>query len=768
MRKNRAKEDGTMRAPVLVLVLSLGLTVPLLAQGILIPVADGSPRDTRVPLPFRVKQHLVHVSIRDGVAETTIEQTFVNLTDVAQEAEYWFPVPEGAAVTRFTLTVGDKAVEARLLPKEEARRIYESIVRRRRDPALLEFAERNLLRARVFPIPPKGERRIQLRYTETLRREGEVNRYLLPLRATRAATRPTEPVGYVRVRVEIATGAPLTNVYCPSHSEAVVKREGANRATIEWSAENIIPERDLQVYYSTSTQQYDLRVLTYRTTGDGYFLLLLAPNGGQQPPRMPRHLVFVFDRTGSMAGDKIKQAKEALAYCVRNLQPEDRFNVILFNEQPQKLFDGLVPVTRENVEKAVREVEALTAQGGTNIADALREALRLFTNEQRNVLQAVVFLTDGLPTVGETDPQRILDAVQELNQNRRVRIFSFGVGYDVNVSLLDTLCQRNRGISSYVRPEENIEARVSAFYNAISTPLLADLKLFCEGVEAYDIYPRDLPDLFAGDQIVVAGRYRGSGRGAVVLEAISRQRQERIRHVVDFPNRGESMDFIPRLWAMRKIGYLMDEVRLRRNQEVIDDIVRLAREYGIVTEYTSFLIDEDMILARGDDRRVSLRAREFVTMLLSSGLTLGKGAVDASVRAQALQRQGTGGAAAPPALAGLPGTPAQSHQSLGLPVAPDGTAQRAQQVVRNIGGRTFYQQGRQWMDSRYQSGQQVIKVQAFSDAHFALLRRRPELRQYLSVGEEVLVQLERVAVQIAPDGKTDLTEEEWRLIEARA
>ncbi len=759
-----------MRTPVLVMVLLLGFAVPLLAQGILIPVADGSPRDTRVPLPFRVKQHLVNVSIRDGVAETTIEQTFVNLTEVAQEAEYWFPVPEGAAVTRFTLTVGDRAVEARLLPKEEARRIYESIVRRRRDPALLEFAERNLLRARVFPIPPKGERRIQLRYTETLRREGEVNRYLLPLRATRAATRPTDPVGYVRVRVEIATGAPLTNVYCPSHSEAVVKREGANRATIEWSAETIIPERDLQVYYTTSTEQYDLRMLTYRTTGDGYFLLLLAPNGGQQPPRMPRHLVFVFDRTGSMAGDKIRQAKEALAYCVRNLQPEDRFNVILFNEQPQKLFDGLVSVTRENVEKAVREVEALTAQGGTNIADALREALRLFPNEQRNVLQAVVFLTDGLPTVGETDPQRILDAVQELNQNRRVRIFSFGVGYDVNVNLLDTLCQRNRGIASYVRPEENIEARVSAFYNAISVPVLADLKLFCEGVEAYDLYPRDLPDLFAGDQIVVAGRYKGSGRGAVVLEAMSRQRQERIRHVVDFPDRAESMDFIPRLWAMRKIGYLMDEVRLRRNQEVIDEIVRLAREYGIVTEYTSFLIDEDMILAQGDDRRVSLRAREFVTMLLRSGLTMGKGAVDASVRAQALQRQGIWGAAAPPAVVapGMAGLPAQSHESLGLLVAPDGTAQRAQQVVRNIGGRTFYQQGRQWMDSRYQSGQQVIKVQAFSDAHFALLRRRPELRQYLSLGEEVLVQLERVAVQIAPDGKTDLTEDEWRLIEARA
>jgi Ca-activated chloride channel family protein len=767
MRKNRAKEDGNMRTPVLVMVLLLGFALPLLAQGILIPVAEVSPRDSRVLLPFRVKQHLVNVSIRDGVAETTIEQTFVNLTDVAQEAEYWFPVPEGAAVTRFALTVGDKAVEARLLPKEEARRIYESIVRRRRDPALLEFAERNLLRAQVFPVPPKGERRIQLRYTETLRREGEVNRYLLALRATRAASRP---VDYIRVRVEIATGAPLTNVYCPSHSEAVVKREGANRATIEWSAENIIPERDLQVYYSTSAQQYDLRVLTYRTAGDGYFLLLLAPNGGQQPPRMPRHLVFVFDRTGSMAGDKIKQAKEALAYCVRNLQPEDRFNVILFNEQPRKLFDGLVPVTRENVERTVREVEALTAQGGTNIADALREALHQFpAEEQTSVLQAVVFLTDGLPTVGETDPQRILDAVQELNQNRRVRIFSFGVGYDVNVSLLDTLCQRNRGISSYVRPEENIEARVSAFYNAISTPLLADLKLFCEGVEAYDIYPRDLPDLFAGDQIVVAGRYKGSGRGAVVLEAMSRQRQERIRHVVDFPDRAESMDFIPRLWAIRKIGYLLDEVRLRRNQEVANEIVRLAKEFGIVTEFTSFLIDEDMILAQADDRRLSIRAMDVSNSMMLAA-PAGRAAVDASVSAQTLQRQGIAGAAAPPvaAMAGLPGRAAQSHESLGLPVAPDGTAQRAQQVVRNIGGRTFYQQGRQWMDSRYRSGQQVITVQAFSEAHFALLRRRPELRQYLSLGEEVLVQLERVAVQIAPNGKTNLTEEEWKLIEARS
>lgn len=745
-----------MRASAIVGVLLVCLASVATAQGVLI-----APDDARGQ-PFQVKQHLVNVSIRDGVAETTIEQTFVNTTDVAQEGEYWFPVPEGAAVTRFTLTVGDRAVEARLLPKEEARRIYENIVRRRRDPALLEFAERNLLRARVFPIPPKGERRIQLRYTETLRREGEVNRYLLPLRATRAVSRP---LGYLRVRVEVVTGAPLTNVYCATHPEAVVKREGANRATVEWSAESILPERDLQIYYSTSSEKYDLRVLTYRASGDGYFVMLLAPNGGHKPPKLPKQIVFVFDRTGSMAGDKIKQAKEALAYCVRNLQPEDRFNVILFNEQPHKLFEALVPVTRENVEKAVREVESLTAQGGTNIADALREALRLFPKEEANALQAVVFLTDGLPTVGETDPTRILNAVNEINPNRRIRVFSFGVGYDVNVHLLDRLCQQNRGISSYVRPEENIEARISAFYNAINVPVLADLKLFCEGVEAYDIYPRDIPDLFAGDQIVVTGRYKGSGRGAVVLEAMSRQQRERIRHAVDFPERAESMDFIPRLWAVRKIGYLLDEVRLHRNQEVIDEIVRLAKEYGVVTEFTSFLIEEDMILAQADDRRMLLRAQGLV--LGTTQPPSGAAAMDASIQAQTLQRQGFGGAAAVP-LAARAGRARQSQESLGLAYTPSEAAQRAQQAVRNIGTRTFYQQGKQWVDSRYQSGQRLITVQAFSEAYFALLRKRPDLRQYLSLGEDVLVQLERVAVQVAPQGKPSLTEEEWRLIEARS
>ncbi|MCS6829036.1 MAG: hypothetical protein NZ749_00165 [bacterium] len=327
--------------------------------------------------------------------------------------------------------------------------------------------------------------------------------------------------------------------------------------------------------------------------------------------------------------------------------------------------------------------------------------------------------------------------------------------------LLDQLAEAHRGASDYVRPEENIEAKVSRFYDRISLPLLTDLRLRIEGVETYEVYPAELPDLFAGDQIVVTGRYKGSGRGAMVLEAMSRQQRERIRHAVDFPERAESMDFIPRLWAVRKIGYLLDEVRLHRNQEVIDEIVRLAKEYGVVTEFTSFLIEEDMILAQAGDRRMLSRAQGLVFGMAQP--PSGAAAVDTSVQAQTLQRRGFGGAAAP-----LPGIVAgrggQSQESLGLAYTPSGVSERAQQVVRNIGTRTFYQQSKQWVDSRYQKGQRVITVQAFSEAHFALLRKRPDLRQYLSLGEDVLVQLERVAVQIAPQGKSSLSEEEWRLI----
>ncbi len=733
---------------------------PMGAQGILIP-SDDTPPDHRIieQRPFRIKEQIVWVSIRDNLAETTIEQLFINESAAPQEAEYWFPVPRDAAVSRFTMVVGDKEVQARLLPVDEARRIYESYVRRRRDPALLEFAGQGLLRARVFPVPAKGTCRIRLSYAETLRREGAATRYLLPLRATRAQMRPIERV---HLQIELRTSKPLVSLYTPSHPDAWAQREGVNRARIEWEGRNLIPERELRLYFTTTADPYDLQVFTYRTSGDGYFLVLFTPSPERRTERLPKHLVFVLDRTGSMAGAKLEQAKAALQYCLNNLQPDDKFNLIVFNEQPIVLFETLMPATRANVQQALRTIEGLDARGGTNILDALREAFRCLPIERTPALRAVVFLTDGLPTVGETNPERILQAVRELNEQREIRLFTFGVGYDVNVQLLDRLCEQNRGTPEYVRPEENIETRLARFSDRINLPLLTDLRLTLEGVQAYDIYPAALPDLFEGDQLVIMGRYRGSGRAVITLEGRARERLQRLSQTVQLPHYADTMDFIPRLWAIRKVGYLIDQWRLHQNEEVRAEIIRLAREYGIVTEFTAFLIDEDMILAQEADIR--FRGDQVLGAARASSV-MGKSAVDQSQRAQSLQRAGAGG------FGSAPGAPAtQTGESIQLYYGnahlPQAIAQQAAQRVRHIGDRTFYQKGTQWIDSRYKPDEQlpVLQIAPYSDAYFELLRRQPKLQRYLALGEEVILRLEKAVVQITPSGKSQLSAREWELI----
>lgn len=741
-------------------LMGCALLATLSAQGVLILPDDGMPSDRRIPFrergPILLKEHTVRVSIRDNLAETTIEQLFVNESPIALEAEYWFPVPRDAAVSGLTMTVDDRTVEAKLLPADEARRIYESFVRQQRDPALLEFVGHNLLRLRVFPIPANGSRRITLRYAQTLPREGAMVHYHLPLRATRAAARP---VGRVRVEVEAQTRQPLTSFYSPSHPEVWVQRPAPNRARLQWEAHNLTMERDLHLYFSSTANPYDLQLFTYRAGDDGYFMALFAPNPEQRVERLPKHLVFVFDRTGSMAGEKIEQAKAAFKYCLNNLQPNDKFNLIVFSEQATPLFEGLAPATREHVQRAIQHVESLQAQGGTNIYEALRMAFQSLPVERTPALRAIVFLTDGLPTVGERDPDQILKMTREQNPSRAIRMFNFGVGYDVNVHLLDQLAEAHRGASEYVRPEENIEAKVSRFYDRISLPLLTDLRLRIEGVETYEVYPVELPDLFAGDQLMVVGRYRGGGRATVYLEGQERNRRAQARQSVEFPARNDEMDFLPRLWAARKIGYLLNEWRLNRNEEVRAEIIRLAQEYGIVTQFTAFLIDEDMILARE-----ALRMRRALSAPGGFGgaPASGRTAVDQSQTAAQLSYPMQGYQYTAPDLV-------RAAEALQLGAMAIGDAAPIEQVVqrvRNLGERTFYRKGAQWIDSRYNTEEKlpVIEVAAFSDAYFQLLARMPRLRPYLTLGDEVLLRLDKVVIQIAKQGKTTLTEAEWKQI----
>ncbi|MBC7527338.1 MAG: VWA domain-containing protein [Chthonomonadaceae bacterium] len=785
------------------------------AQGIIFP--DRFEERISRPLPpvrespFYVKNLRINAVVHDSVAETVVEQTFVNDSNIEQEGTYLYPLPEGATPSAFSMTVGDKTMEPRVLTREEARSIYESIVRRRKDPALLEYVGRNLVRISVFPIPAHGERVIRMRYTETLKPENGLRRYSTTLSTARFGARP---VGTSVISVRIETNSPLKNVYSPSHS-INVGRPSEKTATVSWEGTNAVSDRDFSVLYSTSDDDVGLSLLTYKTgESDGYFLLLASPRISVPKSKiLPKQVVFVLDKTGSMAGEKIVQARKSLLFCLNSLHPEDKFNVVTFAESAESLNQGLVFATEANVRKAKDYVSGIEASGGTNIDEGLKTGLSLLKKDGGNQ-KMLIFMTDGLPTLGETNVATIMKHAKEATPPN-TRIFSFGLGYDVNVPFLDKLASENKGDADFIRPEEDVEAKVSAFYSKVASPVLSNLSLALEGVDAYDLYPKAYPDLFKGSQLVIAGRFRGNSTGLVRLAGMANGTKESFTIKADMASAGGRDSYLPRLWASRKIGYLIDELRLKEasapgRQEVVDEIVRLSREFGIITEYTSFLVDEREQTAlglRGADALTSngIYLREITKRSRAGGYS-GSAAVEQSFRAKDLSASNapasryqsqygdaSGGfaggflpdglrredlhaydvdwsllipnanynarKASPAGPAGPPGGKGRTgRETYGLEKTS------APQVnLQAIKDRAFYRQSNNlWQDALYDAKKQKLtKIQAYSEAHFALMRNVKSLSDYSSAGESVIVKLSaKNAIEIGKTGRETLTSAE--------
>ncbi len=804
------------------------------AQGIIFP-----ERPEMRDQPFSVKSVRVSASISDGICETTVEQVFVNNANFEQEGTYLFPLPEGASVSSFSLRAGERVIEGRLLGKDEARGIYESIVRRRKDPALLEYVGRGLFRSSVFPIPAHGERTLTLKYTEVLKSEGGLKRYGYTLSTGRFSSRPIQVSSIV---VRLNPPPPLKTVYSPTH-DVSVRRNDDHSAIASWEGHGEFPDRDFALYYGTSSDDVGLNLITYQSgIGDGYFMLIASPRFSVPKDRiLPKQIVFVLDRTGSMQPNgKMDQAKAALHYCVSNLNPQDRFDVITFNESTDILTKSLVQATPENVKRAQKFASEVDASGGTNIDEALRAALGLLKPESGSQ-KMIVFLTDGLPTIGETNIETILANVRRINGGSRLasagafnpdeatgvrsRIFCFGVGYDVNVPFLDRLAEENRADADYVRPQESIESIVSAFYAKVSSPILSSLKLAFDGAEVYDVYPKTMPDLFKGGQVVVTGRYRGSPHGSVRLTGYAQDKPATFTLTDGFGENGARSGMIPRIWAARKIGYLLDQVRLHANQEVIDEIVRLSKEYGIITPYTAYLADErqDMAFrprfADGTNhydldgsvlRLGEAEARQELNRLGGRGRgetgaeethrSLNSKEYQSANRAPAGSQGfggfGGGGAGGPgqgdlrdriakmPSISGgafggvrsdngrelakkdigLDYLKAGDETSLNDKNEPGYKRVQANARVQAVAGRVFYKRGTVWFDNNYPSGRKVVKVRSLSDAHFQLIHALPSLTKYASVGDEVLIDLGKIAVQLGNEGKEKLTDAEVREI----
>ncbi len=457
------------RVGLLTILLILLICASVLADGMIIP----GPITHIIPDEpyFTVKYHHVKVEIEDQVCTTYVDQVFVNDSRREMEGTYLFPLPPGAVVTEFVLIADGKEIEARLLDKDEAQRIYEEIVRKRKDPALLTYAGNNAYQAKIYPIPPKGERRVELRYSEVLPYDNGLVSYLYPLSPEGLSHKPIESVVFT---ADIRSQQPIGSVYCPSH-EIEVNKISEKHVRVSYEANDVLPERDILLYYNVATDPVGLSLVTFKEAGDdGFYLLLAAPTVEEDEGGVvPKNICFVLDTSGSMSSDdKIEQAKDALDFCVGSLNRQDQFNIIAFSDNLKDFAGELVPATEGRIKEARDFIKGFDANGGTDIDTALRTAL---AQRKQGDVNYIVFLTDGQPTVGVTNESQIIENIaEEADEMSRTptRLFIFGVGYDVNTNFLDKLAQDNGGLTTYVRPTEDIEVKVSSFFSKISRPLL--------------------------------------------------------------------------------------------------------------------------------------------------------------------------------------------------------------------------------------------------------------------------------------------------------
>ena len=683
--------------------------LPAAADGIIIPdppICELGP--CPIPLPMQqlaIRYHRVTVTIENQVATTHVDQVFRNDNDWTVEGTYVFPLPIDAAVSSFTLWIDGEPVEGKVLTREEARRTYEEIVRTMRDPALLEYVDRGAVQASIFPIPPDGERRIELEYSQVLQADAGLIRYRYPLNTEKFSSMALEQVS---VSVEVRSLEPIGAVYSPSHT-IEIDRQGATRFTAGYEDSDVTPDRDFELYYTVPQDDIGLSLLTYRDPDsedpDGYFLLLAAPAFGSEGGRsIEKDIVFVLDQSGSMEGDKFRQAQAALAYALDHLNPEDRFNVISFSSGTRTYASGLR--SADEAAEARRWLEGLSARGATDIHRALLEAASMLNGERPSI---VIFLTDGLPTEGVTDSESILDGIGRAAPDN-MRLFAFGVGYDVDTYLLDSLAQENHGTTSYVTPDQSIDEIVSGFYDKVSEPVLMDIELDFGEVSAFDMFPDPLPDLFAGGQLVLVGRYRHADGGPIELSGTVNDEMPRFVYDDQRFREAGGPEFLPRLWATRKIGYLLNQIRLEgADQELVEQIVKLSIRYGIVTPYTSFLVTEPQAL--GFDAQNDIAEEAYKQLASTPTEVSGQAAVERAAAESAL-----GGA--------------------DVPAAPPSASA---DIVRVAGPNTFRLVDDVWIDTRFDPETMETKRVAFvSSDYFALADARPWLAQAFALGARVI------------------------------
>jgi Ca-activated chloride channel family protein len=638
----------------------------------------------------------VGVVILEQSATTTLDISLRNLTGARQEAELLVPVPAGAVVRTFTFEGAAQEPTAEILPKPAAESAYAGLVAKVRDPALLEFAGCNLVRSSVFPLAPNGTHKVRLTYEHLLAADGARVDYELPRSESLEYGVPWT------IAVRIKAKRPIATVYSPSHA-VQVKRDSPNVVSARLAPAAKNQPGPFRLSYLLEGDGISASLFAYPDpkTGGGYFLLLAgAPaslTDAKGASAIKRDVVLVLDRSGSMNGPKLEQVREAALQVLEGLAEGEAFNIILYNDSVETFAPGPVLKTVETMAKARGYLKAVVSRSGTNIHDALTEALRLKPAE--GMLPIVLFLTDGLPTVGQTSEAAIRDLALKANSHGR-RIFTFGVGVDVNTPLLEKIAAETRAVATFVLPKEDVEVKVGQVFKRLAGPVLADprvevaAEIKASTVRVTEVLPRRLPDLFEDDQVVLLGRYAGGEPLEFRLtgNCLGRQRTFKFRFALDGATTRNA--FVPRLWASRKIGDLTDAIRQMgaggppkaraalasadpRLKELTDEVVRLSTEFGILTEYTAFLAREGTDLSKRD-QVLAEAVRNFQDRAIATRSGLASVNQDMNLGSQRVQAQ-------------LNARNEFYNQNM------DRVAVAS---VQQVADRAFYQRGGRWVDSR--------------------------------------------------------------------
>jgi Ca-activated chloride channel family protein len=686
------------------------------------------------------------VEVDGNVARVVVNEWFRAHGQALGEADYLYPLPADAAFSSFSLYQGEEELRGEIMDADRAREIYEAIVRRRRDPALVELVGSGLLRARVFPLSPGETRRVTLRFNQLLEKAGDALhlRYAggapNPERCDNGGPLPPNRCGPsappVRLEVQVPDGTRFLEPFSPTHS--LETRRDGDALTIQADGTFSGP---FSLFLPIAREGVGLTLATHKPLGeDGYFLLSLTP-GHSDSPAVPRDLTVVLDVSGSMSGEKIEQAQGAVMNLLGTLGSRDRFRLVAFSNAVRPFDLQWRGATTDEVERATAWVRGLVADGGTNISGALEEALRL--ESPRDRLPVVIFLTDGIPTVGETSVEAI--SSQVASRRDRVRIFSFGVGHDVNTVLLDRMTEAGRGTTSYVEPGESVERALGLLTNKIRYPVLTDLELEGAPVRIREMYPVEIPDVFAGEDLVLFGRYETDGedgRGRIALRGS--RGGETLRFSLDarYPDSQEGNAFLPRLWASRKLGYLTRRIWTEGpDPELVEEIRSTALRYGLPSPYTSYLVQEPGMPwplespgappALGGVRDALPPRADFSVR--------GEGAVRRAKQAELLRAVTSSDELREAEEAAYPLTGWEGGE------------------IRAVAGRLFHHQDGVWIDVQARGEGQGLEVEPYSDAYFDLLEALPELRPYAVAFTQVEIQGAGLRVRLTEGGVSTLS-----------